>query len=468
MSFCVAVQSAIFYLAACTPCNKVLHRRKVKIKARKESEEKARVVAEQPHLYHHPDPFNTNPYWSEEIRMGPSLPKKGKGGDAGKTGSQRGLTTNGSRDLASVGTASSIVVGPPTATGHHVSPKTPSPPMPAPTSTTPPGIGSAPTVVPEEDAASATLSKTASVSTGDDWNLKRYQREDEELWGHEISRTGQKLMDAIKQAGTTAGRFVESKLGIEKEVTEEDRYNFYFSPRNPPVNDYHPPVVSSKPVHRDALKWMLQPPPPAKVMEGKTPVSRTASMQSVNSRRTVGTSDGMSMGKRVGERALEARIRNGETPYEEGGLHSTSSLNKPRSRRATASTIRTRSGRRTRSYSMSTESEDSLDEVDRRRSRRPSHRRVATPEKVESEDSGDENMVRSLESLSNGPHHAAQKPRLPTILSTESASESLQQQPLQEVTNSSPASHDGISSSKGEPVGARPDLRGAEVSKGQA
>jgi hypothetical protein len=447
MSFPVAVQSAVFYFMACTPCNKILHRRKAKIKARKESEEKARVVAEQPHLYHHPDPFNTNPYWSEEIRMGPSLPKKGKGADS-KTGSQRGLTTNGSRDLASVGTVSTIAVGPQTGTGNSVSPKTSTTPTPAPMTLQ--GIGSAPTVVPEEDAASATLSKTASVSTGDDWNLKRYQREDEELWGHELSRTGQKLMDAIKQAGTTAGRFVESKLGIEKEVTEEDRYNFYFSPRNPPVNDYHPPVVSSKPAHRDALRWMLQPPPPAKVMEGKTPVSRTASMMSVNSRRTVGTSDGMSMGRRVGERALEARIRNGETPFEDHGLHSTSSLNRTRSRRAAASAIATKARRRTRSYSLSTESEDSMDEVDRRRGRRPSHRAVTTPD-IESEDSAHESAVRSLELLSIGPHHAAQKPRLPTIMSTESASESVSRRPLREITNSSP-SLDRNNSTKEEPA----------------
>ena len=439
MSFPVAVQSAIFYFVACTPCNKILHRRKARVKAMKESEEKARVVAEQPHLYHHPDPFHTNPYWGEEIRMGPSLPqKKGRGGDSSKAASQRGLT-NASRDLTSVGTDSSIAVGPPTGTGTNVIPKTPTTPAP----TTLHGIGSAPTMVPEEDAASATLSKTASASTGDDWNLKRYQREDEELWGHEFSRTGQKLMDAIKQAGTTAGRFVESKLGIEKGVTEEDRYNFYFSPRNPPVNDYHPPVVSSKPIHRDALRWMLQPPPPAKVMEGKTPVSRTASM------RTVGTSDGMSMGRRVGERALEARIRNGETPFE-GGLHSTSSLNNTRPRRATTSTAR--SGRRT--YSMSTESEDSMDEVDRRRSRRPSHRPIATPE-VESENSGNECASRSLESLSNSPHHAAQKPRLPTILSAESANGILPQLPLQEVTNSNPSPGDGANGPREEPAGTR-------------
>lgn len=458
MSFCVAVQSAIFYYAACTPCNQFLNRRKAKIKARKESEEKARVISEQPHLYQHPDPFHTNPFWSEEIRIGPSLqPKKGRGSDNSRK--------TASRDLASVGTGSTIAVTPATATTSNTSPQPISSPNPAHA----PGIGSSPTIAPEEDAASATLSKTASVSTVDGWNFKRYQREDEELWGYEFSKTGQKLMDAIKQAGTTAGRYVESKLGIEKQVTEEDRYNFYFSPRNPPVNDYHPPIVSSKPIHRDTLRWMLQPPPPAKVMEGKVPVSRTASIMSIGSRRTA-TSEGMSMGRLVGERALEAKIRNGELPGdEERDFCSTSTLHKVRTRKATTSITRAGSRRTTRSFSMSTESEDSDDEVYQRRSRRPSRRPVVTPD-IDSDDSGNEQVLRSLESLgvNSHPSHAAQKPRLPTILSSETtvtvsdatqvsqAQSSAPSVPsasaLSDITNASPTPRGNVPKDKGQPM----------------
>ncbi|KAK0630148.1 hypothetical protein B0T17DRAFT_506645 [Bombardia bombarda] len=380
MSFCVAVQSAVFYFIACTPCTKVRHRQRARQKAKKEREEKARIVLEQPHLYQHPDPFNTNPYWSEEI----SLDATENSGTPGPEEAEASTT-----------------------------PKTAANPVHT------PRVGSTPTVVPEEDAASATLSKTASVSTGDDWNLKRYQREDEELWG-EFSWTGQKLMDAIKQASTSAGRFVESKLGLEKPVTEKDRHKFYFSPRNPPVNDYHPPVVSSKPAHKDALRWMLQPPPSAKVMEGKVPVSRSASMMSVGSRRTVGSTDGPSLSRRLGEKSFEAKIRRGELPFE-GDLHSTGSLNRTISRRtATPSTARAAKGRRTtRSRSLSTDSGDSLEAMGQRR-RRPSHLTDVAAE-VQSEDE-DEHISRSLESLSNTtvPTHspyAAQRPRLSTILS---------------------------------------------------
>ncbi|KAK3945333.1 hypothetical protein QBC46DRAFT_116096 [Diplogelasinospora grovesii] len=459
MSFCVAVQSAIFYYVACTPCAKVRHRYKAREQAKKEREEKARVVAEQPHLYCHPDPFHTNPYWTEEIMMGPSLPKKGKGGDGSKNHSQRHLTSAGGSSSAggSNGTASSLAIsgsaGTAPGTSHNDKPATADGQIA--TGTTPRTGASSPTVAAPEDDV---LSKTLSVSTGDDWNRKRYQREDEELWGHEFefARTGHKLMDAIKQAGTTAGRFVESKLGIDKPVTEEDRHNFYFSPRNPPVNDYHPPVVSSRPLHKDAHHWMLQPPPPAKVMEGKVPVSRSGSVMSKSSRRTVGTvgtSDGhYGLGRQIGERSLEARgIRKGSfTPNDDGAaaelhLHSTNSLNRPRSsnRRPTTSTARTRSQRTTRSRSVTdtTDSDDADTEAEggrgrRSRQRRIHHRPPVTPE-VESEeekDSHDEDegeyvtksSSQTLPNNSGGSGntnvaatHAAQKPRLSIILSSE-------------------------------------------------
>lgn len=420
MSLPVALQSVLFYVVACTPCAKVRHRKKAKVQAKKERLEKARLEAEQPDLYRHPDPFNTNPYWSEEIMMGPALPKKGKArNDANK--SERGLTSAGVD--SGIGTRSSLAIS--NAGTSASAQDTPTPAQPR--SQTP---QSEPTAVASsgEEPYSPTLTQTASVSTRDDWNLQRYQREDEELWGHELSRTGQKLMDALKQASTSAGRFVEAKLGMEKErekhVTDEDRQNFYFTPKNPPVNDYHPPVVSSKPAHRDGHRWMLQPPPSAKVMEGKVPVSRSTSMASMASRRTVATSDGPGLGRLVGERAVEAKIRKGETPDEARPL-STSNLTKPLSRKTTAgSSARSRSQRtvRSRSHSLSTESEpEGIAEGKPRKRRKPRVRPspIATPQDLSDDD--DEWVSKSLESLSKTqlPSHAAQRPRLSTILSSD-------------------------------------------------
>lgn len=390
MSYLGAAQSALFYFLACTPCTKIQNFHRTRQEAKKEREVKARIVMEQPHLYQHPEPFHTNPYWAEEIRMGPSLPKKRKGSDGfGKSLSQRRLTT-GSRDgRPSIGTGSSVAVSL-SEMGSTASAKSTT--WPANSSR----VGSSRTVVPEEDPASPALSKTASISTSGDWNTRRYEREDEELWGYESSWSGHRLMDAIKQAGTTAGRYMESKLGREKQVTDEDRYNFYFTPRNPPVNEYHPPVVSSKPMNKDALKWMLQPPPPAKVMDGRVPVSRSSSMVSAGSRRTVSTRDGGSLSRLVGEKALEAKLSKGETPFD-GERRPGRSPTRTRSRLTTASSAAARTGSRrtttTRANGSSTDSESESEE---------------------------EYVPKSSETVSSSslPNHAAQKPRVPTIASS--------------------------------------------------
>lgn len=362
--------------------------------------------------------------------MGPSLPKKGKGSsNTNKSQSQRGLTSAGQD--SSTGTRSSLAIsnaGTNTTTTTIPATRQQSIQSPPTDLTTVPSSG--------EEASSPTLTHKASISTADDWNFKRYQREDEELWGHGLSRTGQQLMDAIKQAGTSAGRFMEAKLGKDKPVTDEDRQNFYFTPKNPPVNDYHPPVVSSKPAHRDGHRWMLQPPPPAKVMEGKVPVNRTASMASMaSSRRTVRTSDGVGLSRLVGERVVDAKLRKGATSAD-GMSRSTSPLPRPLTRKTTAtSSARSRSQRtaRSRSHSLSTESDPEPEaSSESKMPPKPKARirpRAIRPADVDSDPDSDDDVwvSRSLESLSRTqimPHqtHAAQRPRLSTILSSEQKS----------------------------------------------
>lgn len=295
MSFPVAVQSAVFYFLACTPCAKVRHRQKAKDQAKKEREMKAKLEETQPGLYRHPSPFATNPYWQEEINMGPSLPKK----SASKNSSQRGLTSSG-KDSEAPSVSECTNVG---------------------DSRT--NFGDSTTVIPEDDALS------------DDWNCRQgYQREDEELWGQ---WSGQKFMDALSKARVSAGRLMDPRKGVEKEVTEQARQDFYFSPKNPPVNDYHPPVVSSKAPHRAAHQWMLQPPPPAKIMEGKVPVSRAFSSSSRSSGR-IGQSEEVQLGRLVQQKLVKERLRKESDPTEMELIESLFvarsqvSLNLPRSR----------------------------------------------------------------------------------------------------------------------------------------
>lgn len=135
-------------------------------------------------------------------------------------------------------------------------------------------------------------------------------------------------------------------------------------------------------------------------------------MVSAASRRTASTRDAGSLGRLVGERAVEARIRRGETPLDDE-LRSNPSLRKTRSR--VSSTRRTRSRRTARTSCSSTDSEDDWEEPSRRR-RRASHR---APQ-VDSETEDEGVYVSRSPEMSNAslPSHAAQKPRLPTILSS--------------------------------------------------
>lgn len=368
MSFPVAFQSAVFYIVACTPCAKVRHRHKAKELAKKERLEKARLETEQPGLYRHPSPFNTNPYWQEEIAMGPSLPKK----SVSKNSSQRGLTSSSDRESVAPSVSERTNVADSRTNVDSMS------------------------IIRDEDEIPV------------DWNRKKgYQREDEELWGQ---WPGHKLKDAFSKARGSAGRLIESTLGIDKEVSDQERRDFYTTPRNPPVNDYHPPVVSSKAPSRDAHKWMLQPPPSAKVMEGKIPVSRAVSSGSKSSGRTL-----------IGDEYL-ARISQDRVSHEK------KSNANPTESELIDSLFITRSNQsisRSRSLSFD-EAEDHLEKPfdSRRRSRlRPMAAPPGWDEEDEEDDSTPSRPVRTASS-SMLASHVAQRPKLETIPSTDASNSS--------------------------------------------
>ncbi|KLU84045.1 hypothetical protein MAPG_03091 [Magnaporthiopsis poae ATCC 64411] len=460
MSLGVAIQSAVFYVVACTPCTTSRQRGKAKAKAKRERLEKDRLEAENPGLYRQPSPFNTSPHWEEEIMMGPSLPKKSRNNNNSNT-SQRRLTTSSSSGRETVVSSSTLAVGLAPIPGMVHTPSTKLVPHP----------GSSSTVAPDD---------VGSIAGGgsESWNLKLYQREDEELWGDQnssiyqgrdgdVGRTGHnKIMDAIVKAGSSAGRLLDSTLlggsgkerGAEtREVTNEDRRNFYapssptrsssssdgsYAPvKNPPVNDYHPPVVSSRPAHRDGRKWMLQPPPPVKVMEAKVPVSRSASMASTVSRRSAISPSGASvsdihLGRVVGERLVGAKIKGGELPFPgaaataDSRVGSSGSLGLPktrRPRRATASSSRSKLSQHSeKSKGMSSDSDDG-DFSDRGRPSLSASPRKSTGNVKKSPAARRQAAVATSEDESgaisegHGPH-AAQRPRLETIVSSDRAS----------------------------------------------
>ena len=263
-----AAQSAIFYYANCSPCIEARDERtRLKRAQRERKEREKKPVTEG---YVHPPPMSTNPFWREEICRGPSLPRKGKRKiSAVKNSSQRDLTNQ---------TGSSVSMA---------------------TNSSKQSAGPSPAVAESQDASGA------------DFLTCPRQREDEELWGVHIRpferypsltstqadtlaasddrseqaqspRLAHRLVGAVFKAGESAGRLVSPLIGRDgpSVASNHDRYNFYRSSsiKTPPVNDYHPPVVSSRPAHVDGNKWMLQPPPPAAVMSGHVPVSRASSV----------------------------------------------------------------------------------------------------------------------------------------------------------------------------------------------
>ncbi|CAI7566984.1 unnamed protein product [Penicillium discolor] len=92
---------------------------------------------------------------------------------------------------------------------------------------------------------------------GEKWKSMRYQREEEPLWGQQEVR------------GSSIGFSGRGRA-------DPNETSKYYIPRVPPVNDLHPPIVSG-PCSRAETRWMLQPPPSARVMAGKADVSSVTS-----------------------------------------------------------------------------------------------------------------------------------------------------------------------------------------------
>ncbi|EKG16723.1 hypothetical protein MPH_06064 [Macrophomina phaseolina MS6] len=262
MSLARGIQSAIFFYLSCAPCVGYAHQRRRRKEARRDRIEKAAMELESPDAYRHPDPSSTNPHWNEEIALGPGPPPRGKKrgkrniGTAGTQGSARSRVNS---DIEEEGVA-----------GLQIS-----------------------------------LSPGASESTLDaeTWNKRRYQREDEDAWGTETisSRGGIRVSSS---AGSAAGLVGLSRPSTGRSISES-----YYTPRPPPVNEFHPPVVTALPPTVAANSWMLAPPPSAKVMSGKkktTPSSRSGSRAS--SRADVG------LQREISQRKIEEKLRRGQTP----------------------------------------------------------------------------------------------------------------------------------------------------------
>lgn len=121
------------------------------------------------------------------------------------------------------------------------------------------------------------------------WNRRRYQREDEILWGID-------------------GQYDNSSNGMPG---RSRKGSTHYVARNPAVNDLHPPVVSTQPTHRSETHWMLQPPPSAKIMSGEERANRSRSGSSSTTDSGKRIAD-RSLGQKMGERLMEEKVKRGD------------------------------------------------------------------------------------------------------------------------------------------------------------
>ena len=272
-------QSAIFYYLSCAPCTRISDQRRKRKEAKR-----AKAEREMEGMFRHPLPSGTNPGWNEEIFLGPGPPPKRLNKEQAKRRKRMLLKPPETRILESLS---------------------------APSST-----GTTSLDATDGQAVSQDLSRTSSEG----WNRQRYQREDEMLWGLEnVETTSSDGHSTLRQGANGA-------------------YRYYA--RNPDVNDLHPPIVSTHPTSRKETQWMLQPPPKAKIMEGKERANRSRSGSgnsaggSTRSRGSSRRNAEESLGRRVGEKLLEEKLARRERPPP---APSASSLSRAGSGHSTAS-----------------------------------------------------------------------------------------------------------------------------------
>ena len=251
-------QSAVFYYLSCAPCTKISDQRKKRKEAKR-----AKAEREMEGTFRHPLPSGTNPGWNEEINLGPGPPPKRLPKEEQKKRKRLRLKSPEGRELELAGATSSTGTG---------------------------------TTSMDTTAGASVVSQNLSRTSGENWNRRRYQREDEVLWG-------------LEEASSSTGDLSRTASGG----------GAYYYARNPEVNDLHPPVVSTAPISRKETQWMLQPPPKAKIMEGKERTNRSRSDSglsgggsSLASRGSSRRGGGENLGRKVGERLMEEKLARGE------------------------------------------------------------------------------------------------------------------------------------------------------------
>jgi len=222
-------------------------------------------------LYRQPSPFATNQYWAEEITMGPGPPPK-RASKKARAARELYLRQEPKPVLEAVNITERL--GP---NGVH----------------------------------KGLLDDTArkSLDLGDRWNKKRYQREDEELWGLEEEEEYPAIEGTIRNR-SVRGLSTDTHSTFRKPNPGTSTESFYVV-KNPPVNDLHPPVVSNPSSTKANNQWMLQPPPSAKIMNGYEQVNRSRSGSGTSSRK----GGELALSRKLSHRIVAEQARKVEMSY---------------------------------------------------------------------------------------------------------------------------------------------------------
>lgn len=252
------IQSAIFYYLSCAPCTGYSYRKKRRKEAIRDRALKHALQEDNPGLYRHPSPFATNPHWQEEIELGPThirTRKKDKSGKELKRTQTVG-TYNGSQEGSST------------------------------------DLGSRPS--------------SEKVKNDGQWNLRRYQREDEELWGSSSVNLPRSVSKTSNLAGSVDGDNMLTRPPTARTAQTRRSSNSYYS-TNPPVSDLHPATVTRYNSREDAM-WMMQPPPPPAVMSGKERASNRSRSDSGASRLSSRRGGDEKLSRQLSNRIMEEKL----------------------------------------------------------------------------------------------------------------------------------------------------------------
>jgi hypothetical protein len=271
-------QSAVFLYVSCGPCFAAQTQRRRKKEAKRDKKRNAELAHQHLNDGHHPQPapFEINPHWAEEIRLGPGPPKR-RGRTRGAAPEKREITTAGTSSTA----ASSLELG-----------RVPSP---------------------------------GSEAKGQYWNSRRYQRADEE-YTYFPSVPEHAVAHAATGQGAGVPQVVAGANGWASTGArdiQKPKKSYYIPARAPPVSDLHPPATSTVPAKRLERAWMTAPPPSVAFMEGRKQVKnrpRSTSARSGGSQWAgfdVASAD-RGIGKQMDLKVVEGRARQGDFTSEAG------------------------------------------------------------------------------------------------------------------------------------------------------